>query len=110
MEKMQRVTIGQAKCTNESQDIIVRVGRLEFSSIKFLAAAGVELDGVEMKHAAPLLIHGLCLSRLINRVIHSYAVSQEKENVRLRVAGVVLTFLAIAVAALRLLVSFLAKL
>lgn len=62
---------------------------------------------VEMQHSAPALVHALCLSLLIGRMIHSYAVSQEKEDVRLRVAGMILTFVTIGGAALRLFVAFL---
>jgi len=62
---------------------------------------------VEMQHSAPALVHALCLSLLVGRVIHSYAVSEEKEDVRLRVAGMILTFVTLGGAALRLLGGFL---
>ena len=62
---------------------------------------------VEMQHSAPALVHALCLSLLVGRVIHSYAVSEEKEDVRLRVAGMILTCVTLGGAALRLLGGFL---
>jgi len=43
---------------------------------------------------------------LFGRIVHAYGVSQEKENYRLRTAGMLLTFGAIVVAALRLLSYF----
>ncbi len=51
--------------------------------------------------------HGLCFSLIVGRLVHAYGVSQEKENYRLREVGMALTFTPMAMAALRLIASFL---
>ena len=54
----------------------------------------------EQQGAAQGVVHGLCLCLIVGRVIHALAVSSVDEDVRLRVAGMVLTFTALAGAAL----------
>ena len=87
-----------------------RAIRVHANFSEYVPLALILVAFVEMQQASPGLVHGLSLSLLIGRLIHSYAVSQEQENVRLRVAGMVLTFVTIGGAALRLLVAFLAGL
>jgi uncharacterized membrane protein YecN with MAPEG domain len=82
-----------------------RAIRVHANFSEYVPLALILILFVEMQHSLPALVHGLCLSLLIGRLIHSYAVSQEQENVRLRVAGMVLTFLTIAGAAFRLLIG-----
>ena len=45
------------------------------------------------------LLHGLGIALVIGRVLHAYGVSQAKENLTLRVAGMTLTFAVLTVAA-----------
>ena len=82
-----------------------RAIRVHANFSEYVPLALILTGFVEMQHAAPALVHALCLSLLIGRIIHSYAVSQEREDVRLRVAGMVLTFVTIGGAALRLLTA-----
>jgi uncharacterized protein len=87
-----------------------RAIRVHANFSEYVPLALILLAFVEMQQSAPPFVHALCLSLLLGRFIHAYAVSQENEPVRLRVAGMVLTFVAIGGAALRLLASFLAGL
>ncbi len=84
-----------------------RAIRVHANFSEYVPLALILVAFVEMQHSAPALVHGLCLALLVGRIIHGYAVSQEKEDVRLRVAGMVLTFVTLGGAALRLLVAFL---
>jgi uncharacterized membrane protein YecN with MAPEG domain len=58
---------------------------------------------VEMQNGRAWLVHLLCLALLVARIVHAYGVSQERENVRLRVAGMATTFAVLAITALALL-------
>jgi len=82
-----------------------RAIRVDANFSEYVPLALILMAFVEMQHSPPALVHGLCLSLLIGRLIHSHAVSQEQEKVRLRVAGMVLTFVTIGGAALRLFVA-----
>jgi len=62
---------------------------------------------VEIQQFAVIIIHALCWILIIGRVIHAYGVSQEKEDYRFRVAGMVLTFTTIATSSLLLIGWFL---
>ena len=62
---------------------------------------------VEIQQFAVIIIHALCWMLIIGRLIHAYGVSQEKEDYRFRVAGMVLTFTTIATSSLLLIGSFL---
>ncbi len=105
MRVANRVGLGDA-----NQPRLRRAIRVHANFSEYVPLALILLTFVELQQAAPSLVHALCLSLLLGRIIHGYAVSQENEPARLRVAGMVLTFLAIAGAALRLLAAFLAGL
>ena len=45
----------------------------------------------ELNHASTLIIQGLCITLLVGRLIHAYGVSQDKENLKLRKMGILLT-------------------
>jgi len=62
---------------------------------------------VELQQASPLMVHLIALALIAGRLIHAYGVSQENEDHRLRVAGMVLTFASIAGSAVILIGSFL---
>jgi uncharacterized membrane protein YecN with MAPEG domain len=50
-------------------------------------------------------VHLLCLALVGGRLIHAFGVSQQRENIRLRVAGMTITFAVLAAMALTLLVA-----
>ncbi|QZA80066.1 MAPEG family protein [Deefgea piscis] len=58
---------------------------------------------LEMQNAAHLLLQGLGLALLLGRILHAYAISQLKEQLKFRVAGMMLTLLTMLIAALALL-------
>lgn len=59
---------------------------------------------IETTTALTGLVHALGLGLLIGRLSHAWGVSQQKEDLRFRIAGMMLTFGVIGVAALALLV------
>jgi uncharacterized protein len=64
------------------------------------APIGIILIGLAESLAVPApILHGLGISLVAGRIVHAYKVSQEPENLRVRVAGMGLTITAIAVAA-----------
>jgi uncharacterized membrane protein YecN with MAPEG domain len=58
---------------------------------------------VELNHAATYIVQGLCITLLFGRLTHAYGVSQEKGNLKIRKAGVLMTFTALTVGSLYLL-------
>jgi uncharacterized membrane protein YecN with MAPEG domain len=83
-----------------------RAIRVQGNFSEYVPLALILLAFVEMQQALPLLLHGLSLSLLIGRTIHAYGVSQEQEDYRLRLTGMILTFASIAGAGLILIGSF----
>lgn len=61
----------------------------------------------ELQGAGPAWIHGLCGVLLAGRIAHAIGVSRVREDVRLRVAGMGLTFTVIISASVRLLAGYL---
>ena len=82
-----------------------RAIRVHANFSEYVPLALILVTFVEMRHSPLALVHGLSLSLLFGRLIHSYAVGQEQENVGLRVAGMVLTFSTIGAAVFRLLMT-----
>lgn len=70
------------------------------------APFGLILIGLAETLAAPaLILHALGLALLGGRVVHAYGLSQEPEDLRLRVTGMALTLTTIGVAAITALIS-----
>jgi hypothetical protein len=92
---------------NGSNPRLQRAIRAHANFSEYVPLALILAVFVEMQHSALALVHALGLSLLVGRIIHGYAVSQQKEDVRLRVAGMILTFVTLGGAAARLLVTFL---
>ncbi len=61
----------------------------------------------EIQTQSSLLVHLLGISLLIGRLIHAYGLSQVNENIRLRVMGMVSTFMVIIVLCSAILFSYL---
>lgn len=61
---------------------------------------------VESKIAHPLFIHALGCALFAGRILHSYGVSQNKENFKFRVSGMILTFSVILSCAAYLLFTY----
>lgn len=60
---------------------------------------------LEVNVSASLLIHVLCFGLLVGRVIHAYSVSQINENIQLRALGMTITFAALGIATISLLLT-----
>ena len=54
-----------------------------------------------------VLIHILCVSLIIGRLLHAYGVSQMKENFRFRVTGMILTLGCLIAVSIRLIAEYL---
>jgi uncharacterized membrane protein YecN with MAPEG domain len=80
-----------------------RAMRVHANFAEYAPLALVLLLMAEMRDAPAALVHGLCLALLLGRGLHAFGMSQEKEDFRLRVGGMSLTFAALAGAALTLL-------
>ena len=102
MRVRNRIGLGDRNNPRLQRAIRVHGNFAEYVPLALILAAFVELQ-----QYSPLIIHLLCLALIIGRVVHAYGVSQEKEDYRLRVAGMGLTFGAIATSASLLVGSFL---
>jgi len=63
---------------------------------------------LEIQGTYAALVHLLCLSLLVGRLVHAYGVSKAAEDFRFRVAGMAMTFAALVGAAVCLLVVYVA--
>lgn len=100
IRRRERIALG-----DRNNPRLQRAIRVHANFAEYVPLALILVAFVEMQQSRALLVHALCLSLVIGRVIHAYGVSQEKEDYRLRVAGMALTFATIGGSALRLLGS-----
>ena len=98
---------GQVGLGDAGNPKLQRAIRAHGNFAEYVPLALILLAFVEMQQASPLLLHGLSLALLIGRALHAYGVSQENEDYRLRVTGMILTVATIAVAGLFLIGGFL---
>ncbi len=97
-----KVALGDAGEPQIRRTMRVQANFVEYAPIALVLLALAELQG----HAFWLL-HGLGLLLLCGRLLHAFGVAREPENIRFRVAGMALTFAAIALASLTNLVGVL---
>jgi uncharacterized membrane protein YecN with MAPEG domain len=93
-----KVAIGTRGDVRLERKMRVHANFAEYVPFALLLATFVEMQG-----RPAWLIHLLCLALVAGRVVHAYGVSQEHENIRLRIAGMATTFTVLAVAGLSLL-------
>jgi uncharacterized protein len=55
---------------------------------------------LELNHANTYILHVLCITLLLGRLIHAYGVSQESENFKLRQTGIVMTLMVLIASSL----------
>ncbi len=79
--------------------LLARASRAHGNFAEYVPLALLLIFFIETGAAMPLLVHALCLLLLAGRLIHAYGISQEKENLRFRVTGMVMTFSTIVIAA-----------
>ena len=82
--------------------LLERAMRVHANFAEYVPLAVVSLALMELQRAPAWLLHGLGLVLLLGRVAHAYGVSQEKENFRFRVSGMMATFATLVIAALYL--------
>ena len=87
--------------------VLARAIRAHANFAEYVPIALLLIIFVEGRTGAGMLVHGLCIALTVGRIIHAYGVSQVKENLRLRISGMILTLGTIIYAALRLIVSYL---
>ncbi len=100
MRRQNRIAIGDGNNPLLQRAIRVHANFAEYAPFALLLAAFVELQ-----ESSPVVIHLIGSALLVGRVVHAYGVSREKENYKLRILGMGLTFGAIGISALRLLGS-----
>ena len=79
--------------------------RVQANFAEYVPFALLLLAFLEMQQHSRYLIHLLCLALIIGRIIHAYGVSQDDEDVRFRIAGIIITAAVILVAAILLLIN-----
>ena len=71
---------------------------------EYVPLIGLLLVVLELKSAPAIVLHGLGATLLVGRLLHAYGMSQVKENFRFRVTGMLMTFAALAVSAIAVVV------
>jgi hypothetical protein len=90
-----RIGIGHG----EDMELLRRI-RVHANFAEYVPMALVLMALAEGLKVAPLLLHGLGVTLLVGRLLHAYGVSQPKENLSIRVAGMTATFAVLIVGAL----------
>jgi hypothetical protein len=100
-----RIAVGDAGNTQMLRAMRVHSNFAEYVPLSLLLIYMFEAAGVW-----PLLIHALGLALLVGRLLHAYGLSRTREDLRFRIAGTSLTFLALVAPALGLLVLYAGRL
>lgn len=98
LRRMLRIAVGDG---NNPQ--LLRAMRVHANFSEYVPLALIVIYFCEIATGSVALVHGLCLCLLVGRIIHAVGVSQTRENFRYRVTGMALTFIALGVAAVVLL-------
>ncbi|MGA0024714.1 MAG: MAPEG family protein [Burkholderiales bacterium] len=98
LRRRYRVAIGDGRNTLLQRAMRVNANFSEYVPLTLLLIWFVEL------HDGPRLhVHALGIALLCGRVLHAWGVSQDKENLRYRTAGMMLTFSVLITASLLIL-------
>ena len=95
-----KVSLGIGSNADLERRVRVHANFAEYVPFTLLLIAMAEIRG-----APGLLIHLLCASLLIGRVVHAWGVSQSPEDFRFRVGGTAATQTTLVVASLLLLLG-----
>ena len=82
-----KVVIGARGDVRLERKMRVHANFAEYVPFALLLATFIEMQG-----RPAWFVHLLCLVLVAGRVAHAYGVSQEPENIRLRIAGMATTF------------------
>jgi uncharacterized protein len=96
-----RIPVGDGGNPEMLRAMRVHANFIEYVPISLLLIFMLELGG-----GWGWLVHALCLALVGGRVVHAYGYGQAAEDFRFRVAGMSLTFTALAGAAIALLVLY----
>ena len=102
--RKERVAIGDGGNPRMQRAIAVHNNFAQYVPLALLLLAFLE-----MQQDSTILIQILCAALLIARLVHAYGVSQQQENFRFRIAGMLTTFGVIGLTALSLLYSALIR-
>jgi len=100
LRRHHRVAVGDGGNAELRRAMRVHANFAEYAPLALLLVYFVEHDGAEM-----LLVHALGCALLAGRLLHAWGVSQDRENFRYRVSGMILTFGTIITAALAILIT-----
>jgi uncharacterized membrane protein YecN with MAPEG domain len=95
-----RVAIGDG-----GDERLRRAARAHSNFAEYVPLALLLLFFVETAGASRVFVHALCASLLLGRLVHALGVSRVREPLALRATGIVLTFVPIVAAAVRLLAT-----
>ena len=82
-----------------------RAARVQGNFAEYVPFALLLIFFVETSALPALVVHGLAICLLVGRVVHACGLSQVKENLILRLIGMILTFTSLIGAALILIVK-----
>ncbi len=95
-----RLQIGLGHADNPE---LLRAIRVHANFAEYVPFALVLILLVELSAAHPWFVHALGCTLLVARLAHAYGVSQQPENFRIRVVGMVMTFAVLLTSAAYLL-------
>lgn len=98
--KKMRISLGSGGNAALERRIRIQGNFAEYVPLSLILFAFIELQGWSR-----WVVHALCLAMLAARMIHAYSLTQDPEDFRLRVVGMVLTFTTLLAAAILLLVD-----
>ena len=100
LRRSAKVAIGTGGNAGLERTMRVHANFAEYVPFALLLATFVEMQG-----APAWRVHLLCLALVAGRLIHAFGVSQERENIRLRVVGMATTIAVLTAMALSLLAA-----
>ncbi len=103
MRRRLRVAVGDAGHEALLRAMRVHANFAEYVPLSLLLVYFLETSG------RTTLVHAFCIVLLGGRLVHAYGVSRMPENYRYRVAGMAMTFVALAGSALAILLMRIAR-
>jgi len=103
LRRRARVAIGDG-----GDRVLARAARVHANFAEYVPLALLLIYLFETAGAPLPIVHVLCAALLGGRLLHAWGVSRVREDFRLRVAGMALTFVALLGAALGLLIRYVA--
>ncbi len=89
-----RVAVGHG-----DDNLLLRRMRVHANFAEYVPLVLVLMALAENLKTTPILLHAVGILLLVGRILHAYGVSQPKENLNLRVAGMAMTFTALGIGA-----------